>query len=243
MCGRTASNLSRDDLAAMMEVDPDDIEAPELAPSWDIAPSQKLYAVQLSPAGQRQLVAMRWGLVPSWAKPPIKGGLINARAETVMEKPAFRDAVAYGRVLLPVSGFYEWDRRAPGRPTPYYFRRADSAPMVFAGISQTWVGPDGFSVTTCAVLTTAANELMAPVHDRIPVVLGPGQWAEWLERKPLGRDRLEDLTSPVPAGVLEAYPVAASGPAGGPDLSGPPVDTHALPASIGTDQLTLGLFG
>lgn len=244
MCGRTASDLSRDDLARMMEVEPDAIDAPELAPSWDIAPTQRLYAVKLSPAGQRRLVSMRWGLVPAWVKPPLHGGFINARAETVLEKPAFRTAVTYGRTLLLVSGFYEWDRRAPGRPKPYYFRRADGQAMVLAGISETWTGPDGFAVTTCAVLTTAANEMMSPVHDRIPVVLGPGQWSLWLDPQPLSQERLQQLAAPPGEDVLQAYPVGAGGPAGGPDLCAAPVDTRAMPGVEATHhQLSLGLSG
>lgn len=240
MCGRTASDLSRDDLARMLEIDAGELHAPELPRSWGVAPGQLVYAVQMSPGGRRCLVTMRWGLVPAWSKGRRGGGLVNARSETVLDKPAFHVAAARGRVLLPVSGFYEWHRAAPGRPRPYYFCRADGKPMALAGICEPPMGgPEG---ATCAVLTTAANSRMARVHDRMPVILGPRDWDEWLSHEPLERDRLGELTTPAPDSLLVAHPLRPGGIGGGPDLTAA-VDTAALPSGPPQEQLSLGFPG
>jgi putative SOS response-associated peptidase YedK len=123
---------------------------------------------------------MRWGFIPSWYRKPNDGPLlINARAETVAEKPAFREACRERRCLVVASGFYEWERPEGQQPLPWYVTRTDGAPMVFGAIWQTWER-DAQSLVTCAIVTTAANEAMGRIHDRLPVILEPGDWSLWL---------------------------------------------------------------
>ena len=247
MCGRTTSTTSRDTLARLLDVD--DVEAPELPISWNVAPTQPVYAVATSSNGSRKLRALRWGLVPSWAKDPRIGArLINARAETLTSRPAFRSLVKTRRALLPVSGFYEWRRPRPGiastsattgnvfpvaeqnlgSPTtslfdgngsnvpggsarqPFYFCRADGEPLVFAGLWDLWVDAEGQPLRSCTIITTTANELLAPVHHRMPVIMPPAAWDEWLRPAPLGAHRLAELLAPAPDNLLTAHPVGAS---------------------------------
>jgi len=157
-----------------------------------------LYAIALGRDDQRELRALRWGLVPSWAKSPAIGArLVNARSEEVQGKAAFRHAIRTGRVLVPVSGFYEWRRGVP-----FYFSRADGAPLALAGLGETWHGDHGPPLQTCTLLTTRANAVVATVHDRMPVVLAPGDWEEWLCRQALEPGRLDLLLAPAQDGHL-----------------------------------------
>lgn len=174
MCGRMANTLPHDAVAKLFDALPANTLPP--LPDYNICPTQAV-AVVTSEAGQRRYRPMRWGFVPVWYKAVNDGPLIiNARSETVAEKPAFRKAVRETRCLVPVSGFYEW-RREGGEKIPHYFHRADGAPLVLAGVWRDW-GEDGLS--SFAVLTTGANALMAPIHDRIPVVIEEAQWGKWL---------------------------------------------------------------
>ena len=133
---------------------------------------------------------MRWGFIPSWYKTPTSGPLlINARAETIAAKPAFRDACRTRRCLIPVTGFYEWYREDDGSPLPWFVSRADKAPLVMAGIWQDWEKDDALH-TSCAIVTTAANEAMAPIHHRIPVILTQDEWSMWLGELGKGAARL-----------------------------------------------------
>jgi putative SOS response-associated peptidase YedK len=149
---------------------PDD--SPELPISWNVAPTQPVYAVATSSSGTRKLRALRWGLVPSWTRDPrIAARLINARSETLGQRPAFRSLVSTRRALLPVSGFYEWRRPDPGGSSlkqPFYFQRADGKPLVFAGLWDLWLDAQGRPLRSCTILTVAANKTMAPVHHRMP---------------------------------------------------------------------------
>jgi putative SOS response-associated peptidase YedK len=140
VCGRTTSTFRTDTLARLLDID--EVDAPELPISWNVAPTQPIYAVATSSNGARKLRALRWGLLPSWARDPRIGArLINARSETLVQRPAFRSLVGTRRALLPVSGFYEWRRPEPGSPAPkqpFYFHRADGEPLVFAGLWDLW---------------------------------------------------------------------------------------------------------
>ncbi len=235
MCGRTTSTIPRDTLAQVLEVD--EVEAPELPLSWNVAPTQPVYAVALSSGGARRLRALRWGLVPHWAKGPGGGsGLINARSETLAQKPAFRSLVTSRRALLPVSGFYEWRRPQPGEQVPkqpFYFHPAGGGPLVLAGLWDLWRDAEGRPLRSCAIITTSANGTMAPVHHRMPVVVARDDWQEWLGPGPLRPGRLERLLAAPPENLLDAHPVAtAVNKAGndGPELVRP----VPLPAPGGT---------
>ena len=212
MCGRTTSTIPRDTLARVLEVD--EVEAPELPISWNVAPTQPVYTVAVSSGGARRLRALRWGLVPSWAKDPRAGGrLINARSETLAKRPAFRPLLRARRALVPVSGFYEWRRPQPGQAAgnqPFYFHSVDDEPLVLAGLWDLWRDAQGAALRTCTIITTAANRTMAPVHHRMPVVVGRDDWQEWLRPEPLRPGRLEELLAPAPEGLLDAYPVGTA---------------------------------
>ncbi len=212
MCGRATSTTARDTLARLLDVE--QVVAPELPFSWNVAPTQPVYAVATSSGGARKLRALRWGLVPSWAKDQRIGvRLINARSETLTTRPAFSSLIRTRRALVTVSGFYEWRRPAPGLPSgkqPFYFHRCDRQPLVFAGLWDIWHDAEGQPLRSCTILTTAANKTMVPVHHRMPVVLPQSAWDEWLCPGPLARTRLDELLAPGPDELLQASPVSAA---------------------------------
>jgi len=166
----------------------------------------------------RQLVRLRWGLVPSWSR-DMRQAPINARAETAADKPLFRAALRKRRCLIPASGFYEWLALAgEKRKQPYCFRPGDERPWAFAGLWERWLGPDG-PVESCAILTTEANGLVRPVHDRMPVILPRQHWAAWLDPTQQEAGELVPLLLPYPADAMRAYPVGQS--VGNPRNDGP----------------------
>ena len=193
--------------------------APNLGPRYNIAPTQDISVVRRADAdeasaegtGGRMLAALRWGLVPSWARDPAMGPrLINARAETVAQKPAFRAAFEARRCLIPADGFYEWrrsGRNGRGRE-PYRICLADEAAFAFAGLWELWIGPDGAALESCAVITCDANALVAPIHDRMPVILDPADHAAWLGEGGISAADAQALLRPFPAGAMRAYPVS-----------------------------------
>ena len=169
-----AITLPHDAMAQVFDAVPSN-DLPDV-PNYNVCPTTPVHVV----TSGRRLRAMRWGFIPSWYAEPSKGPLlINARSETIADKPAFRDAVRHRRCLIVASGFYEWKRDPGSAPQPWYVTRADGAPMAMAGIWQDW-GKDGDPVATCAVVTCAANAAMAPIHDRLPVILSPQDWPLWL---------------------------------------------------------------
>ncbi len=171
------------------------------APRPNVSPTQSV-PVAVSRGDGRLLVPMRWGFVPSWAKAMNDGPLlINARAETIAEKPAFRTAARERRCLIPADGFYEWQGEK-GAKTPFVIRPADGGMLAFAGVWQDWRGPDGV-VPTCAIVTCAANESVAPIHHRMPVVIAPEDFALWLGEAGPGAAR---LMAPAPEEALVAAP-------------------------------------
>lgn len=203
MCGRFTLFLDPADFQQELGVGEFPIE---WAPRYNIAPGQPVALV--NDAASRAVTFMRWGLVPSWAKDiHIGAKLINARAETVAEKPSFRSAFARRRCLILANGFYEWQRqpgqRGPSRP--FLFQRKGGKPFAFAGLWEQWQSPEGSELQTCTILTTAANALVAPVHERMPVILtAPACW-EWLSPAPAAR--LHSLLVPYPAEDMHAYEV------------------------------------
>lgn len=177
MCGRFAVTLPPDAMAQLFDAVPgNDLPA---VPNYNVCPTNAVHVVSAE-AGQRRLGAMRWGFLPGWYKSPSDGPLlINARAETIAEKPAFRAAARERRCLIPVDGFYEWSKDADGNRLPWYVSRADGTPMVFAGVWQVWDKGDA-PMRTCAIVTCAANRSLSAVHTRMPVILDPGDWGKWL---------------------------------------------------------------
>ncbi|MBM3373534.1 MAG: SOS response-associated peptidase [Betaproteobacteria bacterium] len=181
----------------------------DFPPRYNLSPMQAVPVYGLNAQGEGRLRLMQWGLIPGWAKDPaIAAKLNNARAETVAEKPAFRDAFRRRRCLVPVNGFYEWQREG-ARKTPHYFSLRDGGLFAVAGIYDTWRDAGGEARSTFAVLTTAPNALMAPIHDRMPVILPPQAHAAWLDVRNTAAEGLEALLAPYPAGDMQAWPVSA----------------------------------
>ncbi len=178
MCGRYALHAHPDVIALQFGLS----AVPQFTPRYNIAPTAEVLIVRALD-GARAAAQVRWGLVPRWAKDPSIGArLNNARAESIAQKPAFRDAYRSRRCLVPASGFYEWKAEA-GRKQPYYVYPATGELFAFAGLWERWSGPEG-SLETCVIVTTDANEKMRAVHDRMPVMVSPGDYALWLDCRP-----------------------------------------------------------
>lgn len=177
MCGRFALTQPNDAMARLFAAAPaNDLPTP---PAYNICPTQRIHTVTTAPEGRR-LGAMRWGFIPHWYTAPGDGPLlINARAETIARKPAFRSACRERRCLIPASGFYEWTKDADGRRLPWYITSADDSLLAFAGVYQEW-GQGEDRLTTCAIVTCAANAPMQRLHHRMPVILAQGDWPLWL---------------------------------------------------------------
>lgn len=211
MCGRYVSSSAPDELAQYFSA-----ALPEtlLEPNYNVAPTTPVYAVRARD-GHRQLDVLRWGLVPYWADGLSVGNrLINARAEGVATKPAFRRAFERRRCLIPADGFYEWQKVA-GRKAkqPYFIHRADDEPVAFAGLWERWSDPeveDAEAVYSCCIITTGANGDMAPIHDRMPVLLPPSAWDRWLDPTVRDRDELTGLLRPAPDGLLVLRPITTA---------------------------------
>ena len=178
-----------------------------LPPRYNIAPTQDAPVVRLDQQGGRELILMRWGLVPLWAKDLSMGArAINARAESVAEKPAFRDAFERRRCLVPTDGFFEWEKKGKVRQ-PWRIGPVEDGLMALAGIWERWRAPAGGVVRSYAVVTTEANELVAPLHDRMPVVIPPERFSEWLDPE-TPQDDLKRLLRPYPAERMKAEPIS-----------------------------------
>lgn len=177
-------------------------------PRYNIVPTTPVMAIRQADNGKRMAELFSWGLVPPWAKDTsIATSLINARSETVAEKPAFRHALRKRRCLIPASGFYEWKREGRHKQ-PYYFTQTKGAPLALAGLWEIWKSPEGKWTTTCCLLTTRANQLMEPIHDRMPVILLPDAWDHWLDRECQDPDTLAAFYQPLPDQSLQRHPVS-----------------------------------
>jgi putative SOS response-associated peptidase YedK len=181
------------------------------SPRYNIAPTQTVAAVRANPDGKgRELALLKWGLIPSWAKDPkIGSSLINAGAETVATKPAFRSAFRKKRCLIAVDGFYEWQAIA-GQKTkqPYYIAVKDVPAFAFAGLAEHWTSPDGTAADTCTIITTTANSLMQPIHNRMPVILDPADYDRWLDPAQQDPNEVLPLLKPFAADRMQAVPVS-----------------------------------
>lgn len=204
MCGRYTLKTIPEVLQEQFQL----AEAPAIKSRYNIAPSQLVACVRMKPeTRKREGVVLRWGLVPSWAKDPAAGmKMINARVETVAEKPAFRKPFRRQRCLVLADGFYEWQRL--GRiKQPYYIRMTDERPFAFAGLWDHWVGKDGVAIESCALLTTDANEVMTPIHNRMPVILQQNDYDQWLDPEIQNTDLLKTLLKSYPSEEMEAIPI------------------------------------
>jgi putative SOS response-associated peptidase YedK len=261
MCGRYASSRRPGDLIEEFEVVADRTPAP-LEPDYNVAPTKEVYAVverppraadgsKSSEPPERQLRVLRWGLVPSWAKDPAIGNrMINARMETVAEKPAYRRAFASRRCLLPADGYFEWypteEKTKAGKPRkqPFFIRPKDGGVLAMAGLYEIWRDPTRDEDDperfrwTCTVLTTEAEDTLGRIHDRMPLMVERERWGSWLDAGISAKDDLLSLLVPAAPGRLEAFPVSrAVGNVknNGPELVEPiPVESSSLDDAIGT---------
>jgi putative SOS response-associated peptidase YedK len=203
MCGRFTLTV---DPAGLQEAFPEFTFPEQVAARFNIAPTQPVLV--LPNDGTNRADFYVWGLVPSWAKDPAIGSrLINARAETLAEKPSFRSAYKYHLCLIFADGFFEWQTR-PGGKVPNHIRLRSGKPFAFAGLWEHWLSPDGSEIKSATIITTSPNELMAPIHDRMPVILPRAAYARWLDPTPLFPVDLNSLLVPYPAGEMIAYPVS-----------------------------------
>jgi len=203
MCGRFVRKRSASSIAADFGVDE---VVDDLQPSFNIAPTHDVAVIVNN--GAKQLVAMRWGLVPSWASDPGVGSkLINARAESLPEKAAFKEAFKRRRCLVLADGFYEWQKSGRDK-TPLLIRLKSDQPFAFAGLYETWIPPWGETLNTCTIITTEPNELVRPIHDRMPAILPRDLESQWLDETTRDRDWLMDMLAPYPAEQMEAYTVS-----------------------------------
>ncbi len=205
MCGRFTLTLTGEQLSLAF---PWLGVSADLKPRYNIAPSQMVPVVPNRE--QLQLEQFRWGLIPFWAKDPAIGNrMINARAETLAEKPSFRTAFSRRRCLVLADGFYEW-QSVPGQrgKTPFYIRLASDQPFGFAGLWDSWRSPDGSRLDSCAIVTTRPNELLAPIHNRMPVILHPDDYRRWLDPAEVHPSTLQPLLQPYPASEMIAFPVS-----------------------------------
>jgi putative SOS response-associated peptidase YedK len=205
MCGRYTITSTPEAIRALFRHQ----EQPNFPPRYNVAPSQPIPIVRLV-EGKRQFALVRWGLLPSWVKDPRGFALlINARGESVIEKPAFRAAMKRRRCLIPADGFYEW-KAVSARKQPFFVRAKLGGPVAFAGLWETWTGPNGEELDTAAIVTTRANRTLAPIYDRMPAILAPEAFDLWLDCANVDETTALALIAPAPENVLEAYEVSTA---------------------------------
>jgi putative SOS response-associated peptidase YedK len=208
MCGRFSSTSQLQFLLEQFRAEPLGVEGHQ--PSWNVAPASDILVVVPGTDGARQLRALRWGLVPRWAKDPSGANrMINLRAETVREKKGWKSTLARKRCIIPIDGFYEWQDQGKGqRKQPFYITSRDFSPLALAGLWATWRDPEsGEELFTCTILTTSANDLMESVHHRMPVILAPEDWDAWLDPENTDTEELAKLLVPAPEEMLTLWPV------------------------------------
>jgi len=204
MCGRFSLSGSAATLLSHFNVQ----ESIAWPARYNLTPSQEVLTVIQPPDAPRELRRMRWGLIPPWAKDPAIGNqLINARAETIATKPAFRVPLREQRCLIPSDGFYEWETRGR-RKQPWFIRMQDGRPFAFAGLWERWRDPEGRGLESCTIITTTSNAVIQPFHHRMPVILSPTAYDLWLDGEVHDLDRLLPLLTPYPPEAMTAHPVS-----------------------------------
>ena len=203
MCGRYAILSAPEAIRRLFRY----LEQPNFPPRYNVAPTQPVPIVRMV-EGQRHFALVRWGLIPSWVKDPKTFTLlINARGESVNDKPAFRAAMKRRRCLFPADGFYEWKREGSGK-RPYFARLKSGGPLAFAGLWETWTGPNGEEMETAAIVTTAANRTLAAIHDRAPVIVPPEAFDFWLDTGNVDAKTAAAAIAPAPEGLMEVYEIS-----------------------------------
>lgn len=205
MCGRFTLTIDPNHL---QEAFPWAVIPGDLAPRYNIAPSQPVAVIPNT--GDNEVTLFKWGLIPSWSKDPSIGDrMINARAETLAEKPSFRNAFRRRRCLILADGFYEW-KQIPGSKTkqPVYIRLNDNRPFAFAGLWEIWASNDGSEIRSCTIITTQPNSLVETIHNRMPAILLPGDYTQWLNKDDQPASELSRLLNPYPAEEMTAFPVS-----------------------------------
>lgn len=205
MCGRFTLQYSAEMLAQIFGAK----VSQDITPRYNIAPTQQSPVVRISPTdNQLHIDYLKWGLIPSWAKDPTIGSkMINARSETVDEKPSFKSALKHRRCIIPASGFYEW-QEVDGKKHPLYIKLKDDSLMMFAGIWDHWKSPEGEVIESFSMLTTISNELIKPLHERMPVILVPGNKDIWLDSLISDPEQLRLFFTPYPSDMMDMYPVS-----------------------------------
>ena len=202
MCGRYVITSPADAIRALFGYD----ERPDFPPRYNVAPTQPIPIVRMD-NGRRSFALVRWGLIPAWVKDPKTFSLlVNARGEFVLDKPSFRNAMRRRRCLVPADGFYEWRDGMPRRP--YFVRPKSGGPIAFAGLWETWTGPNGEAVDTAAIVTTRANRTLAAIHDRMPVIVAPEAFDLWLDCGKVDAMTAAALIAPAPESLLECYEIS-----------------------------------
>ncbi|WP_426572869.1 SOS response-associated peptidase [Aquihabitans sp. McL0605] len=210
MCGRYVSASTSDEIARYFDAEAEPEQA--LEPNWNVAPTDDIYVV-LDDGGTRRVAQHHWGLVPFWAKSPSVGAkMINARAEGLATKSAFKRPFEHKRCIVPADGFYEW-RKLDGQKVkqPYFISRPDGEPLAFAGLWESWRRPDqerSERLRSATIITTTPNELLATLHDRMPVILPRSQWETWLDPDNTDLELLGQLLVPAPSDALRMHPVS-----------------------------------
>jgi putative SOS response-associated peptidase YedK len=229
MCARFTAGKTAEDIGALFGI----LNLPEYTPRYNVAPSQQVPVLRLNSKEEQELVPLRWGLIPKWAKadmPQAQAGLVNAKSETVLEKPAFRDAISQRRGLVAADGFIEWETLG-GKKQPHWFRLLDSQPFAFAAIWEPACPAGKFPEDeTFAILTTSANDDVSPFHDRMPVILLKQQFKTWLDPKtPLVE--IQAMLKPMPTGQIISHPISRV-------INKPTEDRKEL-----LERVVTGLFG
>jgi putative SOS response-associated peptidase YedK len=203
MCGRFVVRSSPEEIRRLLGYE----ETPNFPPRYNVAPTQPIAIVRME-RGKRRFALARWGLIPSWVKDPKQFSLlINARAEGITQKASYRAAMLRRRCLVPTDGFYEWQKTPRGK-RPFYVHARGGGPMAFAGLWETWMDPTGGEIDTAAIVTCPANAVLAPIHDRMPVVLAPEQFDAWLDTEHVSAEDAAGLLQPAAEDALEAYEIS-----------------------------------
>ena len=226
MCGRYAITSAPEAIRRLFGYD----EQPNFPPRYNVAPTQPVPIVRMV-EGQRQFALVRWGLIPAWVKDPRGFSLlINARGESLDDKPAFRAALRYRRCLFPADGFYDW-RREGERAKPYYVRLKAGGPMALAGLWENWMGPNGEEMETAAIVTTRANRMLATIHPRMPAIVPPEAFDLWLDSRSVDATTAAALIAPAPEDMLEMHEVS-------PAVNSAANDTPDLIAPVTAEAIT-----
>jgi putative SOS response-associated peptidase YedK len=229
MCGRYSITTAPEAIRRLFGY----LEQPNFPPRYNVAPTQPIPIVRLF-EGKRQHVLMRWGLIPAWVKDPRGFSLlINARGESVLDKPAFRNAMKRRRCLIPADGFFEWKNEGKLR-RPFYVRPKQDGPMAFAGLWETWTGPNGEEMDTAVIVTTRANRLLSPLHDRMPAIVPPEAFESWLDCDSVDAVTAAALIVPAAENMLQMYEVSSAVNKAAndtPELIEPHTNTDAQPST------------